>query len=129
MVHIYFTSWKHSEQKETPGILLFGPPGTGKTMLAKAIASNLNMTFIKAGPSTIKSKWMGESERNVKELFELAYLMRPSVLFFGNFNSPLFYSTIFGTLLLQFQMKLRDYLEKGMRTVLLREIGIFLMNY
>jgi len=63
------------------GILLYGPPGTGKTYIAKAVAGEVDAVFYSIKPSEIMSKWVGESEQNVKKLFETARGNERSVIF------------------------------------------------
>jgi transitional endoplasmic reticulum ATPase len=69
------------------GVLLHGPPGTGKTMLGRAAASLANVQFMAVSGPDFLSKWVGESERAVRELFQRAEELAPVVLFFDEFDA------------------------------------------
>jgi spastin len=73
----------------TRGILLFGPPGTGKTLLAKAAAAASGAAFFPVSASSLTSKWHGEGERHVLELFEAARAAAPSIVFVDEVDSLL----------------------------------------
>ena len=74
-------------KKAGGGILLYGLPGTGKTMFAEACSNELNALFIPIKCSDIKSKWYGESEGNVKKIFEKARKAKRSIIFFDEFEA------------------------------------------
>ncbi|MEM1650375.1 MAG: CDC48 family AAA ATPase [Sulfolobales archaeon] len=69
------------------GILLYGPPGCGKTLLAKAVATEANANFIAIKGPEILSKWVGESEKAIREIFRRARQVAPTVVFFDEIDA------------------------------------------
>mmetsp|Transcript_15879 Transcript_15879/g.34506 ORF Transcript_15879/g.34506 Transcript_15879/m.34506 type:complete len:448 (-) Transcript_15879:117-1460(-) len=73
--------------KAPKGVLLYGPPGTGKTLLARALASNINGTFLKVVASAIVDKYIGESARIIREMFGFAKDHQPCVIFMDEIDA------------------------------------------
>ncbi len=69
------------------GVLLFGPPGCGKTLLAKAVATESEINFLTIKGPEIYSKWVGESERAIREIFRKARLASPSIIYFDEIDA------------------------------------------
>lgn len=83
----YPEKYKKYGKKSGGGVLLYGPPGTGKTMIAKAIAHEVGATFYSVKSSDIVSKWVGESEQNIKALFDTAKQDKLAVIFIDELES------------------------------------------
>lgn len=86
---LYPDKYKLYNKKTGGGVLLFGPPGTGKTMIAKAIASEVKAKFYAVKGSDIVSKWVGESEKNINSLFEEANKQDRAIIFIDEMDSLL----------------------------------------
>jgi transitional endoplasmic reticulum ATPase len=83
----YSPLFKYARIKPPRGILLYGKPGTGKTMIAKAVASESNANFISIKGPELLSKWVGESESGIREIFRKARQATPCVIFFDEIDA------------------------------------------
>ncbi|KAK3143703.1 hypothetical protein QOZ80_4AG0303840 [Eleusine coracana subsp. coracana] len=82
--------YKHlfsSKIRKRSGVLLYGPPGTGKTLLAKAVATECSLNFLSVKGPELINMYVGESEKNVRDIFEKARSARPCVIFFDELDS------------------------------------------
>jgi len=80
-------SFKRVGIKPPKGILLYGPPGTGKTMLAKAVANESEANFISVRGPEVLSKWVGESEKHIRDIFRRAKQVSPAIIFFDEIDA------------------------------------------
>jgi len=80
-------SFKRMGIEPPRGILLYGPPGTGKTLLARAVATESEANFIAIKGPELLSKWVGESERGVRETFRKARMAAPAIIFFDEIDA------------------------------------------
>ena len=83
----YRDVFDYAKTRPPKGILLYGPPGTGKTLLAKAVASESEANFISVKGPELLSKWVGESERGVREIFHKARQAAPCIMFMDELDS------------------------------------------
>ena len=84
---VYPELYSHLNSKPPSGILLYGPPGTGKTLLAKALAHESEVNFISVKGPEFLSKWVGESEKAVRETFRKARAAAPCIIFFDEIDA------------------------------------------
>ncbi|WP_406660480.1 CDC48 family AAA ATPase [Methanolobus sp. ZRKC3] len=83
----YPESFRRIGAEPPKGVLIYGPPGTGKTLLAKAIAHESNVNFISAKGSDLLSKWYGESEKRIAEVFTRARQVAPAIIFLDELDA------------------------------------------
>lgn len=83
----YTELFNYSKTKPAKGILLYGPPGTGKTLIAKAVANECAVNFISIKGPQLLSKYIGESEKGVREVFKKAKQASPCIIFFDELDS------------------------------------------
>lgn len=83
----YTALFARAGAKMPRGILLYGPPGTGKTLLARAVANEANANFIAVKGPQLMSKWLGESERQIRKLFTRARQVSPCIIFFDEIDA------------------------------------------
>lgn len=83
----YSESFRRIGVEAPKGVLMFGPPGTGKTLLAKAIANESQANFITAKGSDLLSKWYGESEKHISEVFKKARQVAPAIVFLDELDA------------------------------------------
>lgn len=83
----YREVFEHAAVKPPKGIMLYGPPGTGKTLVAKAVATESEVNFISIKGPELLSKWVGESEKGVREIFRKARQAAPCIIFFDEIDS------------------------------------------
>lgn len=79
--------FKEFGKKAGGGILMYGPPGCGKSLIAEATANEANASFFHVKPSELKSKYVGETEKNISKLFEQARQNQPAIIFFDEFET------------------------------------------
>ena len=84
---IYPDAFARLGLRRSTGILLYGPPGTGKTMLAKALANECGANFIPVNGPEIFSMWLGESEQTIRNVFQMARQVQPTVILFDQIDA------------------------------------------
>ncbi|TLX96396.1 MAG: CDC48 family AAA ATPase [Thaumarchaeota archaeon] len=80
-------AFEHTDVKAPKGVLLYGPPGTGKTLIAKALAHTTESNFISIKGPELLSKWVGESEKGVREVFRKARQAAPCIIFLDEIDA------------------------------------------